>query len=122
MIFFWLEKRDVVIYCVRVIMNFVTLIQYTFYDENTLNYIKYAFYQIDNLKTVFVKYKFQNTARDENDEDKTHFNIFKLYVMTHFMTFIRLYNSAQDFDTAYEKTTHKFLLKIFFVITNKVND
>ena len=55
---FLLKKLDVVIYCARVIMNFVTLIQYTFYDENMLNYIKHAFYRINNLKTIFIKCRF----------------------------------------------------------------
>ena len=91
---FLLEKRDVVIHCARVIMNFVTLIQYTSYDKDTLSYIKHALYRIDSLKTVFIKYRFQNTARDENDENKTHSNIVKLYIMTHYVIFIRLYDSA----------------------------
>ena len=103
-------------------MNFVTLIQYTFHNENTLNYMKHALYRIDNLKTVFVKYRFQNTVRDENDEDETHFNIFKLHVMIHYVTFIRLYDSVRNFDIVYEKAIHKFLLKVFFVMTNRIND
>ena len=103
-------------------MNFVTLIQYTFYDENTLNYMKHTLHWIDSLKTVFVKYKFQNTVRDENDENGTHFNILKLHVRIYYMIFIRLYDSAQSFDTTYKETIHKFLLKIFFVMTNRPND
>ena len=93
-VFFLLKKCNAIIHCARVIMNFVTLIQYTFHNENTLNYMKHALHRINSLKIVFVKYKFQNTARDENDENKTHFNILKLYVMIHYVTFIRLYNSA----------------------------
>ena len=84
--------------------------------------MKHAFYRIDNLKTIFIKYKFQNTARDDNDENEIHFNIFKLHIITHYTIFIRLYDSVQDFDIVYEKMTHKFLLKIFFVMTNKVNN
>ena len=87
-LFFLLKKHNVVIHCARVIMNFVTLIQYIFHDENMLNYMKHAFYRINNLKTVFVKYKIQNTVHDENDENETHFNIFKLHIMIHYMTFI----------------------------------
>ena len=84
--------------------------------------MKHTLYRIDNLKIVFAKYKFQNTVRDENDENETHFNIFKLYAMTHYMTFIRLYDSAQNFDIVYKKAIYKFLLKIFFVMTNRIND
>ena len=84
--------------------------------------MKYALYRINNLKIVFVKYRFQNTTRNENNKDETYFNFFKFYIMTHYVTFIRLYDSAQSFDIAYEKNIHKFLLKIFFVITNRVNN
>ena len=84
--------------------------------------MKHALYRIDNLKIIFVKYKFQNTVRDGNDENETHFNVLKLHVIIYYVTFIQLYNSAQNFDTVYKKVTHKFLLKIFFVMTNKVND
>ena len=84
--------------------------------------MKYALYRIDSLQIVLIKYTFQNTIRDENDENKLHFNIFKLHVMTYYVISVRLYNSAQDFDTVYEKTIHKFLLKIFFIMTNKVNN
>ena len=103
-------------------IDFVILIQYTFYDENTPNYMKYALYRIDDLKIIFVKYRFQNTARDENDKNETYFNIFKLHVIIHYVIFILLYDSVQNFDTVYKKTIHKFLLKIFFVMTNKIND
>ena len=84
--------------------------------------MKHALYRIDNIKIIFIKYKFQKTARDENDENKTHFNIFKFYIMIRYAIFIRLYDSVQSFDTVYEKTIHKFLLKIFFVMTNRINN
>ena len=57
---------------------------------------------------IFVKYRFQNTARDDDDENKIHFNIFKLHVLTHYTTFIQLYDNVQDFDIVYKETTHKF--------------
>ena len=100
-IFSLLEKHDVIIHCARVIINFVTLIQYTFHDENTLNYMNYTLYRIDSLKTIFAKYRFQNTVRAENDKNETHFNIFKLYIMTHYVISIRLYDSAHSFDIVY---------------------
>ena len=84
--------------------------------------MKHVFYRIDNLKIVFIKYTFQNTVRDEHDENKTHFNIFKRYIIVYYMTFIRLYDDAQNFDSTYESTIHKFLLKIFLVTTNITND
>ena len=84
--------------------------------------MKHTFYWIDSLKILFVKYKFQNITCDKNDENKMHFNIFKLHIITHYVTLIRLYDSVQNFDTAYKKAVYKFLLKIFFVMTNRIND
>ena len=78
--------------------------------------------RINNLKTIFVKYRSQNTTHEENDDDETHFNILKLHVLTHYIDFIRLYDIAQSFDTVYEETTHKFLFKIFFARTNKTEN
>ena len=85
---FLLEKRDIVIHCARVIMNFVMLIQYISHDKNRLNYMKHALYRINNLKIIFVKYKFQNTARDNDDKNEIHFNIFKLRIIIHYTIFI----------------------------------
>ena len=42
--------------------------------------------------------------------------------MTHYVKFICLYRSAQSFDTAYSEAAHKFLIKIFFFMTNKVKN
>ena len=84
--------------------------------------MKHVLYRIDNMKTVFIKYKFQNIVRDENDENETHFNIFKFYIIIYYVTFIRLYDSAQSFDIVYKKAIYKFLLKIFFVMRNRIND
>ena len=56
--------------------------------------MKHALYRIDILKTVFVRYKFQNTVRHENNKNEMHFNIFKFHVIIHYVTFIRLYDSV----------------------------
>ena len=37
--------------------------------------MKHALYRINNLKIVFIKYKFQNTVRNKNNEYKIYFNI-----------------------------------------------
>ena len=81
-----IKKRNTTIHCAQAIMNFVMLTQYISYDENILNYMKHALYRINNLKTIFVKYRSQNTTydeNDENDENEIRFNIFKLHVFTH---------------------------------------
>ena len=84
--------------------------------------MKHALYRINNLKIIFVKYKFQNTVHNEDDKNETHFNIFKLHVIIHYVIFIRLYDNVQSFDSVYEEATHEFLLKVFFVMMNKINN
>ena len=65
--------------------------------------MKHTLYRIDDLKIIFVKYKFQIIVYDKDDENETYFNIFKLHIMTHYVIFIRLYDSVQDLDIVYEK-------------------
>jgi len=64
------------------------------YNKNILNYLKYILYRIDNLKTIFVKYRLQNIIYNKNNKNKIYFNIFKLYILTHYVAFIRLFNNA----------------------------
>ena len=111
-------KRDAAIHCARAVMDFVTLAQYISHDENTLSYMEHSLYRLDRLKTVFSKYRPQNTTDDPEDEDEGLFNIPKLHVMTHYVAFIRLYGSAQGFDTSSPESAHKTHLKQFFPRTN----
>ena len=113
------EKRNATIHCARTIMNFVIFVQFVFHDENILNYMIHALYKLNNLKNVFFKYRFQNTIDDVENENEKLFNIFKLHVMTHYVIFIRFYNNVQKFDTLYDESTHKILLKNFFSKINK---
>ncbi len=68
--------------------------QYILYNKNILNYLKYTLYWINNLKTIFVKYRLQNITHNKNNKNKTYFNIFKLYILTYYIAFIRLFNNA----------------------------
>ena len=84
--FLLIKKQNTTIHCARAIINFVMLAQYVFHDENILSYMKHALYQINSLKTIFIKYRSQNTTHDENNENNENeirFNISKLHVFTH---------------------------------------
>ena len=103
---------------------------YVFHNKKILRYLQYALYRLDKFKTIFIKYRFQNTilnkSNDEienNDEeiyDNYYFNIFKLYIITHYVDFIRLYENVQNFNIEYNKTIYKFLIKFFFSLINKI--
>ena len=111
-------KRDAAIHCARAVMDFLVLAQYVSHDENTLSYMEHSLYRLDHLKTVFSKYRPQNTTNDADNEYEALFNIPKLHVMSHYVAFIQLYGSAQGFDTSSPESAHKTLLKNSFPRTN----
>ena len=81
------KNKLYVLYYVRIMLNFVMLINYTIYNKTILNYIKTIIYRIDKLKTIFKKYCFiLNSLKNKNSITKNnfHFNILKFYVITHF--------------------------------------
>ena len=78
----------------------------------------HSLYRLDRLKTVFAKYRPQNTTDDADNKDEGLFNIPKLNVMTHYVAFIRLHGSAQGFDTSSPESAHRTHLKDFFPRTN----
>ena len=84
-------KRDAAIHYARAVMNSVFLAKHVSHDENTLSYMEHSLYRLNCLKTVFSKYRPQNTTDDAENEDEGLFNIPKLHVMTHYVAFIRLY-------------------------------
>ena len=100
--------------CVRAFLNFIILTFYKSQNENTLKYITKVLRRINKLKIEFVDFRpvFKKI-------EKNHFNFFKFHVMSHYIKFIRLYDSVDQFDISHMKTTHKYLMKIFYQRTNK---
>jgi len=86
------------------------LTQYISYNKNTLQYLKYALFQINKLKNVF-----QHLCSVNSDFSEEHFNIFKLHIMIHYAQHIYQYNSADNIDTEYSKIVYKFLIKNFSI-------
>ena len=115
------ERVPGAIQCARAILDFVMLASYTSQDEATLSYMRQAIERIDKFKHVFKKYRpiVAIPQADSDAEKEHHFNIPKLHIITHYENFIRLYGSAQCFDTCYDEAAHKFLLKEFYKRTNK---
>ena len=117
-----LDKRDATIQCAKTIINFITIAQYKTHDEQILSYIKQTLYRINKFKIVFAKYKSQDTIENNDDENESYFNIFKLHIIIHYIVFIRLYDNTQNFDILYSETVYKFLLKVFYILTNKIDN
>jgi len=98
------------------VIDFMILAQYHSYNEETLWYLEHALFQLNKLKNVF-----HHLQSEHSDTDVDHFNISKLYMMTHYASQIRRYNSADNFNTEHSEIAHKYLIKIFSDHINKQN-
>ena len=113
--FLLITRKSTAMHYMRIICDFITMIQYRSHDENTFQYMKQTMYKIDKLKWMFKTYRLKNT------NDKSHFNIFKMHMITHYFECIRKFESTNKFDRSHNETTHKYLMKIFYVKINKRN-
>ena len=50
---------------------------------------------------------------------KEYFNFLKFHVMSHYVDFIRRYETANEYDTSHDKTRHKYMIKTSYEKTNK---
>jgi hypothetical protein len=98
----------------QAVINFMILAQYHLHDEEILWYLEHVLFQLNKLKNIF-----HHLQSERSDTNINHFNISKLYVMTHYASQIRRYNSADNFNTKHSETAHKYLIKIFFDCINK---
>ena len=96
------------------VINFVILTQYISHNENTLQYLEHALFWINKLKNVF-----WHLHSVDSDITESHFNILKLYIITYYAYHIHWYSTADNVNTEYSETAHKFLIKIFFNWINK---
>ena len=85
------------------------LTQYISHNKNILQYLKHTLFQINKLKNVF-----QHLCLVDSDISKEHFNILKLYIITHYAQHIQQYDNADNVDTEHNEIIYKFLVKIFF--------
>ncbi len=95
-------------------IDFMILAQYHLHDEETLQYLEHALFQLNKLKNVF-----HHLRSEHSDTDIDYFNISKLHAMTHYASQIRRYDSADNFNTKHSEIVHKHLIKIFFDCINK---
>ncbi len=109
-----ITKASAAVHFAWAVINFVILAQYHLHDEETLQYLEHALFRLNKLKNVF-----RHLWSEHSDTDVDHFNISKLYVMTHYASQIWRYNSTDNFNTKHSEIAHKYLIKIFFNCINK---
>jgi hypothetical protein len=72
-------RASAAIHFAQAVINFMILAQYYLHDEEILQYLEHALFQLNKLKNVF-----HHLQSECSDTDVDHFNISKLHVMTHY--------------------------------------
>ena len=55
-----IKKTFATLHCTRVILNFVVVAQYNYYNETILSYLNYIFDKIDKFLKIFQKFRSMN--------------------------------------------------------------
>jgi hypothetical protein len=107
------SRPDALAYA-RAVADFVTMAQYSTYDEETVRYMKHALSIIDMTKGVFHEQRVKDAQGD------AHFNYPKFHAISHYPDFIRKWGAPDGFDSgSMTEAPHKYLLKFFYARTNK---
>jgi hypothetical protein len=112
--FLLIDKWSHVLNFIQALIDFILMTQYRSHDESILQYLQHAIYRMNVFKSIFV------SARSSNKETKKeHFNFFKFHVMTHYIAFIRKYETANEYDIAHDEIRHKYMFKEYYIRINK---
>ena len=79
-----------------------------------LRYIEHALYKLEKTKIVFEHYR-----PIDSKLCGSNFNYPKFHAISHFVQYIWDYGSAVNYNTAYNKAAHKYLLRVFYNRMNK---
>jgi hypothetical protein len=112
--FLLIDKWSHALNFIRALIDFILMIQYRSHDESILQYLQHAIYWMNVFKSIFV------SARSSNKKTKKkHFNFFKFHVMTHYVAFIRKYETTDEYDIAHDEVKHKYMFKEYYIRINK---
>jgi hypothetical protein len=92
---------------VRALLDFVYLARYPVHTDETLELLEDALGRFHDAKEIFVDLGIRDS-----------FNIPKLHFMQHYVMFIRLYGTTDNFDTAYTERLHIDFAKDAYAATN----
>ena len=92
---------------VRALLDFVYLSRYPVHTDETLELLEDSLARFHDAKKIFVDLGIRDS-----------FNIPKLHSMRHYMMFIQLYGTTDNFDTAYTERLHIDFAKDAYAATN----
>lgn len=112
--FFLINKAFAILFCLRVMMNFIKSIMYNSHTNENLKYFQTKLNNMNKLKNVFIKSRFVNRRTK-----RRHFNFSQFHVMIHYVKFIRYFESVIDVKNSYDENAHKFIIKNFYNWINR---
>ena len=92
---------------VRAVLDFVYLARYPVHTDETLGLLDDALAHFHDSKDIFIDLGIRDA-----------FNIPKLHFMRHYVMFIRLYGTTDNFDTSYTERLHIDFAKDAYAATN----
>jgi hypothetical protein len=92
---------------VRAVLDFIYLARYPIHTSDTVAQMNDAFHTFHENRDIFVSLGVRN-----------HFNIPNLHNAGHYYKFIRLYGTADNFNTEYTERLHIDLAKDAYASTN----
>lgn len=92
---------------VRAVLDFLYVAQYPVHTDETLEILEDALGRFHKSKDIFIDLGIRNS-----------FNIPKLHFVQHYVMFIRLYGTTDNFDTAYTERLHIDFAKDAYKATN----
>lgn len=103
------------IYCIRTILDFIMLAQYSLHNNKTLYYMDHSLYRLYKTKIAFENYCSINASLFWHT-----FNYPKFHTsITNFVKCIWDYRSTINYYTIYNEIVHKYTFKAFYRRTNK---
>ena len=80
-------------------VDFILLAEYKLYNKDIIEYLKTILYWMDKTKEVFLLYWF-------NNKNLPNFNIFKLYVISHYLKIICVFGTLIKTIIEYNKRAY----------------
>jgi hypothetical protein len=99
---------------IRIFVDFVLIAQYRSHNEKILQYMNHVLYWMNCFKSVF-----RHLRSFDKDINEEHFNFSKFHVMSHYIDFIRKYETTDEYDISHDEIKHKYMLKKYYIRINK---
>ena len=99
----------------RALADFCILAMYRSHDDETLGYLAFALYRMNQYKEAFRHLRPLKTKVDETG----YFNFPKFHSLVHYIKMIQEFGNAVDLESGHAEHWHVRFVKDVFPLTNK---